>query len=96
MQPLALYVPDIYPTIQSAIDAISVLGGTIIVRDRTSVSATGVQYGEYAAALERALNDVIESDWLEPEPRFYAAISVPFEEGDLAAAEIERRASNPR
>jgi predicted TIM-barrel fold metal-dependent hydrolase len=55
-----------------------------------------VQPGEYGAALERALNDVVESDWLEPEPRFYAAISVPFEDPDLAVAEIERRAGNPR
>jgi len=45
---------------------------------------------EYGAALARAANDWQREYWLEPEPRLRASIVVPYEDGDLAAAEIER------
>jgi predicted TIM-barrel fold metal-dependent hydrolase len=51
---------------------------------------------DYAAALCRATNDWQIETWLDPEPRLRASIVVPYEDGALAAAEIERRASDPR
>jgi predicted TIM-barrel fold metal-dependent hydrolase len=56
----------------------------------------GEQFGELAAALTRAVNEWTREEWLEPEPRFYASICVAFEDPDLAVAEIERLAGNPR
>ncbi len=50
----------------------------------------------YAEALARALNDWLIAEWLEPEPRLRTSIIVPYEDGELAAAEIDRRASDPR
>jgi predicted TIM-barrel fold metal-dependent hydrolase len=54
------------------------------------------QPGEYGAALDRATNEWIAAEWLEADPRFRGAISIPFEEPDLAVAEIERCASDQR
>jgi predicted TIM-barrel fold metal-dependent hydrolase len=54
------------------------------------------QYGEYAAALDRALNDWLAAEWLAVDDRLYGSISIPFEEPDLAVAEIDRCAGNPR
>lgn len=54
------------------------------------------QYGEYGAVLDRALNDWLDEEWLSADPRFYGSLSVPFEDADLALAEIDRMASNPR
>lgn len=45
---------------------------------------------EYGAALARAINDHQVMDWLEPEPRLRASLTVPYEDGDLAAQEIHR------
>jgi len=56
----------------------------------------GGQYGEYGAALDRALNEWLAEEWLAPDPRLYGSISVPFEEPDLAVAEIERWSEHPR
>jgi hypothetical protein len=50
---------------------------------------------EYGAALARALNDWQIAEWLEPEPRLRASLVVAYEDGDLAAAEIERLGSHP-
>jgi predicted TIM-barrel fold metal-dependent hydrolase len=44
----------------------------------------------------RAVNDCIQEQWLDPEPRLLTSICVPFEAPDLAAREIRRRASDPR
>ncbi len=51
---------------------------------------------EFDAALATAVNDWQVAEWLEPEPRLRASIIVPFEHADLAVAEIERRADDPR
>ena len=41
-----------------------------------------------------AVNDWQIAEWLDPEPRLRASMVVPYEDGDLAAAEIERRAGD--
>jgi uncharacterized protein len=51
---------------------------------------------EYGAAFARAINDWQVAEWLEPEPRLRASITVPYEDAPLAVAEIERRADDPR
>ncbi len=51
---------------------------------------------EYNTALSRAINEWQVAEWLEPEPRLRGSIVVPYEDGDLAAAEIERVAGDPR
>ena len=51
---------------------------------------------EYSAALCSAVNDWQVAEWLEPEPRLRGSIVVPYEDGDLAAAEIDRVAGDPR
>ena len=45
---------------------------------------------EFAAALAQAINDWQINEWLDPEPRLRASLLVPYEDGDLAAAEINR------
>ena len=52
--------------------------------------------GDYARSLARALNDWIVAEWLEPEPRLYASLSIPIEKPDLAVEEIHRLGGNPR
>ncbi|MCW2721780.1 amidohydrolase family protein [Pseudonocardia sp.] len=49
----------------------------------------------YAAALCRAVNEWQIAEWLEKEPRLRAGISVPYEDPQLAAAEIDRAAGHP-
>ena len=51
---------------------------------------------EYGAALSSAINDWQVDQWLDPEPRLRASIVVPYEDGELAAAEIGRRAGDRR
>jgi len=56
-----------------------------------------VVYSEdLSAALCRAVNDWIAREWLDKEPRLRASIVVPIHSPDLAAAEIERCAADPR
>ncbi|MCC6456135.1 MAG: amidohydrolase [Caldilineaceae bacterium] len=50
---------------------------------------------EYGAALSQALNDWQLAEWTEPEPRLKASIIVPYEDGELSAAEIYRAAALP-
>ena len=50
---------------------------------------------EYAAATARAINDWQVEEWTKPEPRLRASIVVPFEDGELAAEEIDRRGEDP-
>ncbi|MFN8445682.1 MAG: amidohydrolase family protein [Caldilineaceae bacterium] len=50
---------------------------------------------EFGAALAQAVNDWQIAEWLEPEPRLRASIIVPYEDGELSAAEIERVATHP-
>jgi uncharacterized protein len=55
----------------------------------------GQQDGELGAALCRAVNDWQVAEWLEPEPRLRASIVLPYDEGELSAAEIDRVAGHP-
>ncbi|MBC4016519.1 amidohydrolase [Siccirubricoccus deserti] len=58
--------------------------------------APALHNADLAAALCRAANDWMVTNWLEPEPRLRAGILVPVENPELAVEEIERRASDPR
>jgi predicted TIM-barrel fold metal-dependent hydrolase len=51
---------------------------------------------EYGAAFARAINDWQVAEWLEPEPRLRASITVVYEDAALAVAELERRADDRR
>ncbi len=46
---------------------------------------------EYGAALSRAINEWQIAEWVEPEPRLRGSIVVPYEDGELAAKEIDQR-----
>jgi len=59
------------------------------------VGAGGQLNLEHAAALSRAVNDWQLADWLDPEPRLRGSLVVPYEDGDLAAAEIDRLGDHP-
>lgn len=60
------------------------------------LSAVHAPLVEYSAALASAVNDWLIAEWLEPEPRLRGSISVPYEDGELAAAEIDRLGDDPR
>jgi len=51
---------------------------------------------DYADALATALNEWLIHHWLDPEPRLRACVIVNYEDGESAAAEIERRATDSR
>lgn len=51
---------------------------------------------DMAAALCKAVNDWIAREWLDREPRLRASILVPPQDVELAVAEIERCAPDPR
>jgi hypothetical protein len=67
---------------------------TAILNCLCGIEALG--HGALAAALARALNDWIAAEWLGREPRLRASILIPLQDPDLAVAEIERRAGDPR
>jgi predicted TIM-barrel fold metal-dependent hydrolase len=48
------------------------------------------QLRDYDAALAQAFNEWQIAEWLEPEPRLRAALVVPCDDGELAAAEVRR------
>ena len=50
----------------------------------------------FATALARAMNDWIATEWLDREPQLAASITVAPQNPELAAEEIERRATDPR
>jgi predicted TIM-barrel fold metal-dependent hydrolase len=50
---------------------------------------------EYGAALASAINDWQIAEWVEPEPRLRGSILVAYEDGELAAQEIDRVGDNP-
>jgi predicted TIM-barrel fold metal-dependent hydrolase len=50
----------------------------------------------FAAELNRAVNDWLLEEWIEPDPRYLGAIAVPHDYPELAVAEIERRAGDDR
>src|SRR5207245_4161607 len=58
--------------------------------------ASGQQNLELSAALATACNDWQVAEWLDPEPRLRATMTIPFEAPDLAVAEIRRRANDKR
>ena len=49
----------------------------------------------FGAAFARATNEWQLAEWLEPEPRLRASIIVPWEDGELAAAEIDTWGPHP-
>lgn len=51
---------------------------------------------EFSAAIASAVNDWQVVEWLDKEPRTRSSISAAIEYPDLAVAEIERRAKDPR
>lgn len=51
---------------------------------------------EFGAALARAINDWQIAAWLEPEPRLRGSLNVAYEDGELAAREIDRLGDDPR
>ncbi|MCZ6635212.1 MAG: amidohydrolase family protein [bacterium] len=51
---------------------------------------------EYDAAFARASNACLAAEWLDEEPRLRASMITPYENGDLAAEEIDRTAEDPR
>ena len=54
------------------------------------------QLNTIGAALATAINDWQIAEWLDPEPRMRASICVPFEDAELAAAEVDRVAGDRR
>ena len=54
------------------------------------------QLRDYDVALAQAFNDWQLAEWLEPEPRLRASLVVPCDDGDLAAAEVDRLGGDPR
>jgi uncharacterized protein len=50
----------------------------------------------FAAELNRAVNDWLWEEWMEPDGRWLGAIAVPHDYPDLAVEEIERRAGEGR
>ena len=50
---------------------------------------------EYGAVMSAAINDWQIEEWLDKEPRLRASIVIPYEDGGLAAAEIDRAAQHP-
>jgi predicted TIM-barrel fold metal-dependent hydrolase len=51
---------------------------------------------DLSAALCRAINNWLVTEWLDRDPRLRASIVVPVHSPELAAEEIERRATDPR
>jgi predicted TIM-barrel fold metal-dependent hydrolase len=56
----------------------------------------GSQFPLFSAALTTALNEYTLQRWVEPEPRLYSSICIPYEDAELSVAEIRRLADNPR
>jgi uncharacterized protein len=51
---------------------------------------------DMAAAFAKAVNDWVAKEWLDRDPRLHASIVVPMQNTELAVAEIERCAADPR
>src|ERR1041384_2599050 len=56
----------------------------------------GVEEPRYSTALCGALNDWLAEEWLGKDARLRSSIAIPTESPDLAAAEIRKRANDPR
>jgi predicted TIM-barrel fold metal-dependent hydrolase len=59
------------------------------------LGAAGNTNLEYSAALATAINRWQVAEWIEPEPRLRAGLVVPYEDGELAAAEVHRFGDHP-
>jgi predicted TIM-barrel fold metal-dependent hydrolase len=51
---------------------------------------------DLSAALCRGINNWLQKEWLDRDPRLRASIVVPIHSADLAAEEIDRMAGDPR
>ena len=51
---------------------------------------------DFGAALASAINDWQLAEWLEPEPRLRGSLNVAYEDGELAAREIDRLGDDRR
>lgn len=60
------------------------------------MGAGGQLHLEYGAALAQAVNDWQAEDWVALEPRLRGSILVAYEDGDLAAQEIDRMGDHPK
>jgi predicted TIM-barrel fold metal-dependent hydrolase len=58
--------------------------------------ALGQQNLELSAALATACNDWQVAEWLDPEPRLRASMTIPIEAPELAVEEIHRRGKDKR
>jgi len=58
--------------------------------------AVALHNADMAAALCKAVNSFIAHEWLDREPRLRASILIPPQDVELAVAEIERCAADPR
>lgn len=56
----------------------------------------GARRLDQSAAVAQAINEWQVATWLDPEPRLRASLVVPYEDGQLAAAEIDRAARDRR
>ena len=70
--------------------------GCAILGPLKSVAQSGLHNPEFAAAVSSAVNDWTASEWLAKEERLAGSIVTPYEDSDLAVAEIERLAPNRR
>jgi predicted TIM-barrel fold metal-dependent hydrolase len=58
-------------------------------------SGQGLQNPDFAAAFCRAINDWQIAEWTSKDARLKGSVCLPYEDGALAVAEIERRAGDP-
>ncbi len=60
------------------------------------LSGAGARRLDQSAAVAQAMNEWQIATWLDPEPRLRASLVVPYEDGQLAAAEVDRAARDRR
>ena len=60
------------------------------------LSAAGTRALDQGAGGSQAMNEWEVAEWLDPEPRLRGSIMVPHEDGEIAAAEIDRAARDKR
>ncbi len=64
------------------------------ILNATGPNGQGFQDLEFGAAVCTAVNDYLIAEWTSKDARLKGSIVVPYEDGPLAAAEIERRAGD--
>src|SRR5688572_4479369 len=80
--------------VHNALPANDTLRKYIPQRWHKDLSTGGKQW--LGGALASALNDWMTAEWLGRDPRMYGAITIPTEDGVLAAQEIRRAAQHRR